>query len=225
VTLAARLVNATIRRLTGIVCRVDESQLARVPAQGPLIIYGNHINFLDVPLVFTRLLPRPMTGFAKIETWDSPFLGPLFSMWGAIPIRRGEPDRTALHSALAVLDAGQIIGMSPEGTRSGDGRLQCGYPGVVLLALRSGAPLLPVAHYGGENFKRNLRRLRRTDFSIVVGQPFYLDAHGVRVTQEVRRQMTDELMYQLAALMPPAYQGVYSDLAAATTTWLRFPEG
>lgn len=223
-TLVARLVNATIKSLTGILCRVDESQLARVPMQGPLIVYGNHINFLEVPLVFTRLLPRPMTGFFKSENTRNLFLGPLFNIWGAIPIRRGEPDRIALDRALAALAAGQIFGMSPEGTRSGDGRLGRSHPGIVLLALHSGAPLLPVVHYGGEDFWRNLRRLRRTDFNIVVGRPFYLDAHGVRVTQAVRRQMTDELMYQVAALLPPAYRGIYSDLTAATTTYLRFPE-
>jgi 1-acyl-sn-glycerol-3-phosphate acyltransferase len=95
----------------------------------------------------------------------------------------------------------------------------------VFLALRSGAPLLPVVYYGGELFWRNLARLRRTDFHIVVGQPFYLDAGGVKVTRQVRRQMTDEIMYQIAALLPLAYRGVYSDLPAATETYLRFPPG
>jgi 1-acyl-sn-glycerol-3-phosphate acyltransferase len=91
--------------------------------------------------------------------------------------------------------------------------------------LRSGAPLLPMVYYGGELFWRNLARLRRTDFHIVVGQPFYLDAGGVKVTRQVRQQMTDEIMYQMAALLPPVYRGVYSDLAAATEAYLRFPPG
>jgi 1-acyl-sn-glycerol-3-phosphate acyltransferase len=101
--------------------------------------------------------------------------------------------------------------------------LQQGHPGVVILALRSGAPLLPVVYYGAENFRENLRRLRRTDFHIVVGEPFYVDAGGERVTRQVRRQMVDEIMYQMAALLPPAYRGVYSDLSAATEKYLTFP--
>ena len=88
---------------------------------------------------------------------------------------------------------------------------------------RSGAPLLPMAYYGGESFRQNIARLRRTDFHIVVGQPFYLDAGGVKMTRVVRQQMVDEIMYQVAALLPPAYRGHYSNLDVATEQYLRFP--
>ena len=224
-TLTYRVVTSALKGLTRILCRVDDAQLARVPERGPLIIVANHINFLEAPLIYTHLQPRPVTGFAKAETWNNPVLGALFDLGGAIPLRRGEADMTALRQALKALEAGHILAVTPEGTRSGHGRLQPGHPGVVLLALRSGAPLLPMVYYGGELFWHNLPRLRRTDFHIVVGQPFYLDAGGVKVTRQVRQQMTDEIMYQIAALLPPAYRGVYSDLAAATETYLRFASG
>lgn len=224
-TLIYRVATSTIKGLIRLLCRVDDAQLAQVPDQGPLIIVANHVNFLEVPLLYTHLQPRPVTGFAKAENWDNAALGALFDLGGAIPLRRGEADIAALRQALKALEAGQILAVAPEGTRSGHGRLQPGHPGVVFLALRSGAPLLPVAYYGGELFWRNLPRLRRTDFHIVVGQPFYLDADGVKVTRQVRQQMVDEIMYQVAALLPPAYRGVYSDLAAATEAYLRFPPG
>lgn len=221
-----RLVIASlIKGLIRLLCRVDDAQLTRVPDRGPLIIVANHINFLEVPLLYTHLLPRPVVGFAKVETWDNPILGPLFSLFRAIPLDRGEADVRAFRAALRALEAGCILAVAPEGTRSGHGRLQRGLPGVVWLALRTGAPLLPVAYYGGECFWRNLLRLRRTDFHIVVGQPFRLDSCGVQVTRQVRRQMVDEVMYQIAALLPPAYRGVYADLAAATEVYLRFPPG
>jgi len=224
-TLTYRVVTSTIKGLTRILCRVDDAQLARVPDRGPLIIVANHVNFLEVPLLYTHLQPRSVTGFAKVETWDNPALGALFDLGRAIPLRRGEADMAALRRALKALEEGHILAVAPEGTRSGHGRLQPAHPGVVFLALRSSAPLLPVVHLGGELFWHNLPRLRRTDFHIVVGQPFYLDPGGVKVTRQVRQQMVDEIMYQMAALLPPAYWGVYSDLAAATEAYLRFPPG
>ncbi len=143
-------------------------------------------------------------------------------MCGAIPLHRGEADIAALRQALELLKAGYIFAIAPEGTRSGHGRLQQAHPGVVILALRSGAPLLPVVYYGAEYYRDNLRRLRRTDFHIVVGEPFHVDAGGVRVTRQVRQQIVDEIMYQMATLLPPAYRGVYSDLSAATGKYLTF---
>lgn len=219
---ARRVVNPAIRRLARILCRVDDAQLARVPTRGPLIIVANHVNFLDVPMLFTHLLPRPVTGFAKVETWDNPLIGALFTINDAIPIRRGEADITAFRRGLEALQAGGILAVAPEGTRSGDGRLQRGKPGAVLLALRSGAPILPIAYYGGEKFWSNVKRLTRTDFHIAVGPMFCLDPHGAPITHQVRQQMTDEIMYQIAALLPPEYRGEYADLSRATTRYLRF---
>ena len=225
-TLAYRVVTSTIKGLTSLLCRVDREQFAQVPEQGPLILVANHINFLEVPLVYTHLQPRPVTGFVKAENLDDPIFGPLLiRLWGGIPLRRGEADVLALRQALKALEEGHILAIAPEGTRSGSGQLQQGHPGIVFVALRSGAPLLPMVYYGSELFWRNVTGLRRTDFHIVVGQPFYLNDHGVKVTRRVRERMTDEIMYQLAALLPPAYRGSYAGLEAATETYLRFPPG
>jgi 1-acyl-sn-glycerol-3-phosphate acyltransferase len=224
-TLAHSVVNSSIKGLTGILCRVGDIQSEKVPDHGPLIIISNHVNFLELPVLYTRLLPRPMMGFAKAETWDNPALGFLAGLWGGIPLHRGEANAAAIRQALKALEAGYILGVTPEGTRSGHGRLQHGNPGVVLLALRSGAPLLPLVFWGGELFWDNLPRLRRTDFDAAVGQSFTLDAGGVMVNKQVRREMTDEIMYQMAALLPPAYRGVYADLSNATESYLRFPPG
>jgi 1-acyl-sn-glycerol-3-phosphate acyltransferase len=222
-TVKARFVNWLIKRIARILCRVDAVQLDKVPAQGPLILVPNHVNFLDTPVTYTHLLPRPLTGLVKKETWEHPILGPLFQLWGGIPIRRGEADLQALRLGLEALEAGMILAIAPEGTRSGDGRLGRGHPGVAILALRSGAPLLPVALAGLEDFWPNFKRLRRTDFHITVGDPFYLDDRGRRVDAAVRQQMVDEIMYQLAALLPAANRGVYADLEAASDEYLRFP--
>jgi len=100
----------------------------------------------------------------------------------------------------------------PEGTRSGDGRLQRARPGVSLLAQHSGAVMLPMAIYGVESFSDNFRRLRRTEVHFSVGQLWTLTPGLHGTGQQVRQRIADELMYQVAALMPPQYRGVYADL-------------
>jgi 1-acyl-sn-glycerol-3-phosphate acyltransferase len=222
-TLARSVTNTTLHGLTSLLCRVDVAQLAKVPERGPLILVANHINFLEIPVLYTRMGSRPLITFAKAETWDNPFKRFLFDLSQAIPVQRGEADTAALRRAVEVLESGHILAIAPEGTRSGHGRLQRGHPGVVMLALRSGAPLLPLAYYGGEQFWRNLPRLQQTNFHVVVGRPFTLNADGIKVTREVRQQIADEIMYQIAALLPPAYRGYYSNPAGATSAFLRFP--
>jgi 1-acyl-sn-glycerol-3-phosphate acyltransferase len=227
--LARRLLTLWMRSMLWFLCRVyGADELERIPERGPLILVGNHINFLEVPVLYTRLASRPLGGWVKADNWRHPVLGQFFDILGGantIRLRRGEADVDALHKGLARLQEGVIFCVSPEGTRSGHGRLQQAHPGVVVLALHSGAPIMPVVYYGGERFWQNLPRLRRTDFYIRVGNPFRLEADGRRVTREMRQQMVDEIMWQMAALLPPNYRGVYANLDAATQDFLRFPDG
>ena len=216
------MVNGTIKGLTSVICNIDAQQLERVPSQGPLIIVANHINFLEVPVVVTRLQDRPITGFVKKETYDNPVMAFLFNVWDGIPIRRGEPDLTAIRQGVEALEEGKILAISPEGTRSNHGRLQKGHPGVVMMASLSGAPLLPIVYYGGEKYRQKWPRLRRTDFNIRVGRTFHIQTEGVRLNSQIRRKIADEIMYQLAALLPPDYRGEYADLSKATQTYIQF---
>src|SRR6266496_1356746 len=203
------IVTRIVKFATGIMCRIDASDLDRVPMRGPLIAFSNHTGQIEVAVLFARLQPRPLTGWAKAESWDNPFLNWLFNLWCLIPVRRGEADTTALRKAMAALEEGYIFGIAPEGHRNITGKLKRAHPGTVLLALHSGAPLLPVAHWGGENFLKNLVRFRRTDFHARVGEPFYLNTAGMRMTRETRQQIVDEMMYRLAELLPLEYRGEY----------------
>ncbi len=209
--LVYHLVTGMVRALTRTLCKVHTDELARVPYQGPVILVANHINFLDAPLYYTSLRPRPLTGYAKTETWNSPFVAFLFDLWGAIPLRRGQADIHAMRQGLDALDQGKLLMILPEGTRSGNGCLQRAHPGVSLLAQHSGAALLPMAIYGVESFHDNFRRLRRTDVHFSVGQLWTLTPGLHGTSQQVRQRIADELMYQVAALMPPQYRGVYAD--------------
>ncbi len=216
------VVSGLINTTTSIFCRIDAPDFNQVPQQGPMILAINHINSLEVPLLVARLFPRTILGLAKIETWDSALMGWLFDLYDAIPIKRGEADLTAIHRCLEALDSGQILAIAPEGTRSYDGRLLPGQPGIALLGLHSDAPILPVAHWGGEVYKENLKRLKRTDFHVRVGKPFKLDPHGEKAVGAVRQAMADEIMDQIAKLMPLEYRGEYADCEKRTPKYLRF---
>ncbi len=214
-------VNFAIRVFTRAACRIDAPDWQRkIPMQGPLILISNHTGQIEVPLVFAHLQPRKLTGWAKVEAWDNWFLNWIFSIWGIIPVRRGEADMNALKKALRALEQGYILGIAPEGTRNKTGRLRRALPGTVIVAMRSGVSILPLAHWGGENFLSNLKRLKRTDFHIRVGEPFTVDTKGMKVTGEVRQEIVDEMMYRIAALLPEEYRGEYSDSSKATCRFL-----
>ena len=220
------LVNWLIRGLSSLLVKKDIKQLEKIPDKGPLILAVNHVNFLDVPIVAAHSMPKPLTALVKVETWDSPLMGELFTIWDAIPIRRGEADLDAMHDAVKALDNGRIVGVAPEGTRSENGQLQQGLPGIVLLAVRSNAPILPLVYYGHETFKQSIRKLKRPPFHVAVGEPFRLEMKGKALSRDIRQQATNEIMYQMAALLPPQYRGAYSDLSSATEEFLDFgPNG
>ncbi|MCK4976779.1 MAG: 1-acyl-sn-glycerol-3-phosphate acyltransferase [Anaerolineales bacterium] len=221
-TIANHLMVWTFKSITSLICRIDDEQLVRVPERGPLILVGNHVNLIEIPILYTRLQPRPVTGLVLARRWDKFWTRWLLEVAGAIPLRRGEADIAAFRMAEKMLASGYIISIAPEGTRSGDGCLSKAHAGVVSLALHSRAPLLPVVFYGGERYVHNLLRLQRTDFHIIVGQPFYLNPGGEKVTRQIRQQILNEIMYQLATLLPPKYRGVYADLSSATQRYLNF---
>jgi 1-acyl-sn-glycerol-3-phosphate acyltransferase len=217
-----RWINALLRRALSLALRLDIADFAKIPARGPLILAFNHVNFLDGPIAFSHLETHPLIALVKTENWRNPLFGLLFDLWGSIPIRRGEADLNAIQKALFALNEGKILAIAPEGTRSGNGKLQPGHDGLTLLAYRSGAPILPLVYYGAEAFWPNLRHLRRTDYHVCVGQPFYISTHGKPMNRTLLQEITTEIMYQMASLLPAEYRGVYADLEKASTEHLRF---
>jgi 1-acyl-sn-glycerol-3-phosphate acyltransferase len=107
------------------------------------------------------------------------------------------------------LSQGKVVAISPEGTRSKDGCLLPGKPGVVAIAVKSKAPLLAIGFYGYENFWKNFKRFKKTDFHVVTGKPFSLNLNGSVLSRDVRQAVTDEIMYKIAELLPERYRGYY----------------
>ena len=197
---------AKIDRLEGI---------ENIPAQGSAILMINHINFVD-PFAVLTYLPRHIVPMAKVEVYNYPFVGIFPRIYGVIPVSREEFDRRAIQAALEVLRAGEIILMAPEAHRGPE--LRQGKEGVAYLATRGNAPIVPVAIDGTIGFPtfRFLPRWRGTGAIVKFGKPFRFTTTEKRASREMLRQMTDEAMYILSAMLPEYRRGVYADLSRAT---------
>ena len=220
----ARLLGFLGRIAVKLTMRLKIVDLNNLPASGGCIVMINHIAFLD-PVIISLTFPRPVISMAKAEAYADKVLGPLIRAFDAFPVNRGDVDRSALRTAFEVLDNGLPLLIAPEGTRSRTTSLGEAHQGLAYIASQTNVPVVPIAISGSEQWKHNVKRLRRTPVRVRVGRPFYLDAGDERVTGDVVKQMTDEAMYQLAACLPPEQRGIYPRLEAATTHYLQFVNG
>lgn len=194
------LINALIWLVTG--WRVVGRE--HVPRTGPLLVVSNHLHNAD-PFLITVAVGRPICYMAKIELFRVPVLGWLIGQFGAFPIERGAADRQAIKTALELVMAGCAVGIFPEGTRSRSRSMRRGLAGVGLLAARSRAPVLPVAIVGSE---RALRLWPRPTVQVTIGRP--MSVAEVRLAGHQYQAVVDEIMTEIARLLPPAYRGYYA---------------
>jgi 1-acyl-sn-glycerol-3-phosphate acyltransferase len=174
----------------------------RVPASGPVILAGNHAHAVDGPMLLGTA-PRPVHFLVKQEV----FVGPLdvfLRSIGQLPVDRSAADRGAVTAALGVLARGGVLGIFPEGTRSGGdfSRLRAG---LAYFAVRSGAPVVPVAVLGSARPGRVVRALPplRGRIDVVFGEPFDAgDGSGRRTraaldaaTARIQKRLTEHLEY------------------------------
>ncbi|MDQ2655326.1 MAG: 1-acyl-sn-glycerol-3-phosphate acyltransferase [Chloroflexota bacterium] len=193
-----------------------------VPLDGPLIVVSNHLSNADPPILIVAF-PRPLFFMGKAELFRNPILGWIVRKFGGFPVERGTADRAALRHALKVLNQGIAIGIFPEGGRSKTGALRPGLAGVGLLALQSGAPVLPVGLTGTEVYPVNgdwpLRRPpgRPRGVDVQFGEPFTVpkQVDGIRVTAD---EATRLVMTRVAELLPEPYRGVYSSSGSTSSS-------
>jgi 1-acyl-sn-glycerol-3-phosphate acyltransferase len=179
----------------------------RMPAAGGLIVVANHRNLADPPLLGASL-SRQIHFMAKQELFNGPG-GFFIGLFGAIPVRRFEADLQALRGARRLIESGKVLGMFPEGHRSPDGRLIQAHPGTALLALQTGAAVLPVAIRGSEQIRSWRLLFRRPRITVTVGEPFRLD-RGRRIDVQAVRSATEQIMRAIAELLPASERGVYT---------------
>lgn len=206
-----RVVRGIIGLVLRILARIEVEGEQYIPEKGPFLLVTNHLHWLDPPLLAAVFPYRPYV-FAA-EKWERHwFLGPFMASLDAIFVRRGEVDRKALRQALAVLEGGGVLGLAPEGTRSKTGALQRGRSGAAYMAYRTGVPLVPVVTMGQEEVFPCLRRLRRATVRVVYGPAFAATTTQGKASAAEVHAFADEIMYRLAALLPPKYRGVYRDV-------------
>ncbi|MBM3152095.1 MAG: 1-acyl-sn-glycerol-3-phosphate acyltransferase [Chloroflexi bacterium] len=205
---AMRLTRWFVRGLARILVffwiRLEVHGAENYPQQGPALLALNHLGDADAVVILAVLTPMP-DFIGKIELYDLPLLGALMDAMGVIWVHRGRPDRRALKAALDGLALGRIIGLAPEARESLSGVLEFATEGAAFLALKAGAPIVPVTLTGTENDRLygNMKRLRRTAVSLTVGRPFRLPGGIDRPTA------TRLIMETLARQLPPEYRGVY----------------
>jgi len=200
--------------------RVSVEGFEHVPRAGALILAGNHISNADPPFVagwVTPTLGRPIHWMAKAEALEWPLAGWFMRHNGAFGIRRGAADTEAFRLARAVLEDGRVLGTFPEGTRSPTGALQRAKDGVTLLALRSGAPILPIGVIDTDGFWPRDRKIWRFGgrISMRIGEPFVLERRvAPDGTKESLEDVTTRLMLHIAELLPERHRGFYGPLLA-----------
>lgn len=178
------------------------------PQQGPALVVINHLGDADVVLL-AAVIPRSIDGMGKIELSEHWLVGSIFRAYGVIYIHRGRPDRKAIRAALEGLAEGRMLALAPEGRQAVDGKLEEGTDGAAFLAMKSGAPIVPIAMTGteNENIYSHLRRWQRARVTLTVGKPFRLQVQANR--QKMLREGTQQIMAALASLLPESYQGNY----------------
>jgi 1-acyl-sn-glycerol-3-phosphate acyltransferase len=198
------------------------SGVENVPRKGAYLIVINHISLYDPPFVLA-FWPVAPEGVGAVDIWQRKGQSALVSYYGGIPIHRGEYDRQVIEKLVAVLDSGRPLLISPEGGRSHKPGMRRAAPGVAFLVEKAGVPVVPVGVVGTtDDYLERALHGKRPLLEMRIGESFRLDsaqdsglAHRV-----VRQRNADRIMFQIAALLPSDYQGVYADdsiLAAETS--------
>jgi 1-acyl-sn-glycerol-3-phosphate acyltransferase len=194
--------------------RVHLVDIDHVPVRGGAILAPNHISFLDSAFLLLRL-PRRITFVGKAEYLDDWKTKYLFPAVGMIPIQRGGggAGNAALDAATRVIERGELFGIFPEGTRSRSGDLHKGHTGVARLALRTGAPIIPVGIIGTDHIQPPGASLPRPFLPATIrfGRPIDPGRYRQRAEDRmVLRQLTDEVMFEVRALTGQRYVDHYA---------------
>lgn len=187
-----------VRIFLYVFCRFRVAGRDNLPDTGPVVLVSNHVSWWD-PVIIACAFQRRVRFMAKEELFKIPFLGWFLRVIGCVPVRRGKSDRSAIKAALEVLEKGEVLGLFPEGRRSKTGELLKPQGGAAMLALKSGACILPVACLGTRPW---VSRRGIGPFRVIADTPqYYPEYYGKRVTADQIEMISKEFMEKIRSLL------------------------
>ena len=198
-----------------------------LPAKGPLIVIANHFSIVDV-VAMVAATDWPMEFLGGAQLVDAPwYLEWIPQTWGYYTVRRGAASREAMRAAHAVLAQDGVLCIFPEGG-SWAQVLRPARPGTALIAVQTGARVLPVGLDGMTDVIPGIGSFRRPPTNIKIGEvmgPYHVEGRG-RARREALDEIGEELMGAIAQLIPAEKRGVFSDnpeIRAAAAEVAEFP--
>jgi len=208
-----RIFRPIFRLLFRLISEVRITGVENIPERGPYVIAINHISIIEPPFVIAFWPVAPEAVGAK-DIWEGKGQSLLAKFYGGIQVHRGEIDKRLIESMIQVIEAGRPLLIAPEGGRSHSPGMRPALPGVAYLVERSGAPVLPVGITGStENFLHQAIRLKRPVLEMRIGTLTMMPRVEGRGEERRRalKENADLIMYKVAELLPPKYQGVYAE--------------
>jgi 1-acyl-sn-glycerol-3-phosphate acyltransferase len=200
-----------IRTLFNILGRVKVTGLENVPSRGPYVIAMNHISIFDPPLVVC-FWPRQPEVIGAADVFEKKGQGTLLSLYGVVPVHRGDYDRVLLDKIQAILQQGRPLVIAPEGGRSHEPAMKRAMPGVGYIIEHAQVPVVPVGLVGTtDDFWQRARRGEKPQLEMRIGQPIIFPPITQKGAQrrEARQLNADLVMRHIAGLLPEEYHGVY----------------
>ncbi len=182
--------------------RMEVTGAQNVPASGAAVLVANHQSMWDIPLLVIAC-PRPIVFMAKQEIFDRPYKDWFFTRLGGFPVGRGNLDLSAVRQALAVVRAGRVLGMYPEGTRHPQEGLLPFLPGAAWIALSVGVPIVPVGIRGTASiWPEGARWPRRAPVRIAFGEAIAVEREpSSRARRQRGAELTEELRSRVGRLL------------------------
>jgi 1-acyl-sn-glycerol-3-phosphate acyltransferase len=207
-----RTLRSIVRFFMKLIADIEVNGIEKLP-EGNVIVAANHLGRLDTAALLCILDREDIIMPVAEKYRDHPLYGAIGRAANAVWLNRFEADYSAFRQILERMKQGGLLVIAPEGTRSKTEALQEAKMGAAFLASKSGYPILPVAVTGTEDrgILENLKRFRRSKITATAAELMYVDIPKGRGREEAMRQVTDEIMCQIAALLPESYRGVYAN--------------
>jgi len=219
-SLTQSLFRFLVRFVLGLIARVEIEGYENLPIGKPFIIAANHLGRTDSAVLYYAIqYPNIIMPVAE-KYKNHPILGGLTRSVGGFFIDRFNPDISAVREVLRRMKQNGIFVIAPEGTRSKTHSLQKAHSGVAFFAVKTGAPVIPIALVGTEDeaVMQNLRRLRRSKILVRAGKPLTLRLNPELERDAALQQEADRVMCHIAAMLPESYRGVYAHCIQDETT-------